>query len=197
MFKPLNTKSVTFYNPQQLFFILSFFWNMYQAFHFRPWIANITCTELCEMVSVLGCILPSLVSVESMSWRQFLPLPHSLLVHYLTHPLARLTLEILFIALSGFSSAGPIRSISAPFEKRITNISPLKPQTPHVQWHQWIPLKCQDEYVCKCFFYQLMCFSHSLCLATAPVQFGTLLNPGEKKWMVNGVFWVGRHGEGL
>lgn len=113
---------------------------------------NFTCIELCEMVSVLVCILPSLVSVESMSWRQFLPLPHSLLVHYLTHPLARLTLEILFIALSGFSSAGPIRSISAPFEERITNISPLQPQTPHVQWHQWIPLMCQDEYVCKCVF---------------------------------------------
>lgn len=78
--------------------------------------------------------------------------PVSLLVHYLTHPLARLTLEILFIALSGFSSAGPIRSISAPFEERITNISPLQPQTPHVQWHQWIPLMCQDEYVCKCVF---------------------------------------------
>lgn len=86
--------------------------------------------EVCEMVSVPVCILPSLVSVESMSWRQFLPLPHSLLVHYLTHPLARLALEILFIALSGFSSAGPIRSISAPFEERITNISPLQPQTP-------------------------------------------------------------------
>lgn len=94
---------------------------------------NTACMELCEMVSVLVSILPSLVSVESMSWRQFLPLPHSLLVHYLTHPLARLTLEILFIALSGFSSAGPIRSISAPFEERITNISPLQPQTPHVQ----------------------------------------------------------------
>lgn len=109
-------------------------------------------TELCEMVSVLVSILLSLISVESMSWRQFLPLPHSLLVHYLTHPLARLTLEILFIAFSGFSSAGPIRSISAPFEERITNISPLQPQTPHVQWHQWIPLMCQDEYVCECFF---------------------------------------------
>ncbi len=114
---------------------------------------NITYTELWEMVSVLVCILPSSVSVESMSWRQFLPLPPSLLVHYLTHPLARLTLVILFIALSGFSSAGPIRSISAPFEERITNISPLQPQTPHVQWHQWIPLMCQDEYVCKCVFF--------------------------------------------
>lgn len=112
-------------------------------------------TQLCEMVSVLVSILLSLISVESMSWRQFLPLPHSLLVHYLTHPLARLTLEILFIAFSGFSSAGPIRSISAPFEERITNISPLQPQTPHVQWHQWIPLMCQDEYVCECFFFFL------------------------------------------
>lgn len=146
------------------------------------------------MVSVLVCILPSLVSVESMSWRQFLPLPHSLLVLYLTHPLARQTLEILFIALSGFSSAGPIRSISAPFEGRITNISPLQPQTPHVQWHQWIPLMCQDEYVCKCcfffLFYQFMCFSHLLCLATATAQFATLLflveNVGE---IVFETFW--------
>lgn len=40
----------------------------------------------CEMVSVLVCILPSLVSVETMSWRQFLLLPHSLLVHYLNPP---------------------------------------------------------------------------------------------------------------
>lgn len=93
-------------------------------------LCNITGIKLCEMVSVLVCILPSLVSVESTSWRQFLPLPRSLLVRYLTHPLARLALEILFIALSGFSSSGPIRSISAPFEERITNISPLQPQTP-------------------------------------------------------------------
>lgn len=103
---------------------------------FSSWmltLPNVALTELCEMVSVLVCILPSLVSVESMSWRQFLPLPRSLLVHYLTHPLARLTLEILFIAHSGSSSVWPIRSISAPFEGRRTNISPLQPQTPHVQ----------------------------------------------------------------
>lgn len=110
------------------------------------------------MVSVLVCILPSLVSAESKSWLQFLPLPHRLLVHYLTHPPARLTLEILFIALSGFSRTGPIRSISAPLEERITNISPLQPQTPHVQRHQWIPLMCQDEYVCKCVFINLCVF---------------------------------------
>lgn len=113
---------------------------------------HITLIELWEMVSVLVCILPSLVSVEAWAGVNILPLPHSLLVRYLTHPLARLTLEILFIALSGFSSGGPIRSISAPFEERITNISPLQPQTPRVQWHQWIPLMCQDEYVCKCVF---------------------------------------------
>lgn len=48
--------------------------------------------------------------------------------------------------------AGPIRSISARFEKRITNISPLQPQTRHVQRHQWMSLMCQDEYVRKCVF---------------------------------------------
>lgn len=47
-----------------------------------------------------------------------------------THPPSRLPLEILFIALAGFSRAGPIRSISAPFEERITTHSPLSRRLP-------------------------------------------------------------------
>lgn len=70
------------------------------------------------------------------SWRQSLPPRRRPLACSLTHPPARLTLEILFIALSESSSARPIRSFSPPSERRRTNISPLQPHTPRVQRHQ-------------------------------------------------------------
>lgn len=112
------------------------------------------------MVSVLVCILPSLVSVESKSWRQFLPLPHRLLVHYLTRPpgitnsvysalwlLERRAHQEHLSALRGKDN----QHLPSPASDSPCSVTSMNP----FDVPRWICVR-----MC---FYQFMCFSHLLC----------------------------------
>lgn len=142
----------------------------------------ITCVELCEMVSVLVCILPSLVSAEGMSWRQFLPLPHSLLVRYLTHPPARLPdiRNSVYSALWLLSAGAHQEHLSTLWGKDNQHLPSPAADSP-CSVTSMNPFDVPRWICVQMCFYQFMCFSHLLCLARAAAWFGTLLFP-VKNW---------------
>lgn len=127
-----------------------------------------------EMVSVLVCILPSLVSVESKSWRQSL----ALLAPYLTHPLglpdirnsvySTLRLHTRqahqeHLTLWGKDNQHLLSPAAhSPFS--VASVNPFDVS-------RWI-------FVQMC-FYQLMCFSHLLCLARAALELCVPILPAE------------------
>lgn len=148
-----------------------------QCISFSCSLPNITCTELCEMVSVLVCILPSLVSVESMSWRQFLPLPHSP-ASSLPNPPTRPPdiRNSVYSALWLLERGAHQEHLSTLWGKDNQHLPSPAADSP-CSVTSMNPFEVPRWICVQMCFYQLMCFSHLLCLARDAAYFGTLLFP--------------------